>query len=134
MTVSSTKKLRPENAPCIALGGDRGSSGGAGLTLLADFVDIGLDIYDTIQPEAAGMTPNELASEFGRQICLHGTISTLKLMPFGTRAEIAAVVRDRIETIGANGGLILARLHKFQPDTSIENVVAMYEAIGIRVS
>ena len=30
-----------------------------------DLADMGLDIYDTIQPEAVGMAPNELAAEFG---------------------------------------------------------------------
>jgi len=46
-------------------------------------------------------------------------------MPFGTPAETAPVVRDRIETIGANGGLILELSHNFQPYTPIEHVVAM---------
>ena len=98
--------------------------------LWPDFVDIGLDIYDTIQPEAVGMAPNELAAEFGRDICLHGTVSTQRLMPFGTPEEIARLIRDRIDTIGAGGGLILAPSHNFQPDTPIENIVAMYQAAG----
>jgi uroporphyrinogen decarboxylase len=76
------------------------------------------------------MVPNELAAEFGKHICLHGTISTQHLMPFATPEEIAGVVRNRIETIGAAGGLILAPSHNFQPDTPIDNILAMYRAAG----
>jgi len=95
-----------------------------------DLIDIGLDIYDTIQPEAAGMVPEELAAEFGKHICLHGAISTQRLMPFATPAEIERVVRSRIESIGAQGGLILAPSHNFQPDTPLDNILAMYRAAG----
>lgn len=95
-----------------------------------DFVDVGLDIYDTIQPEAVGMAPNELAAEFGKDICLHGTVSTQRLMPFATPEEVAQLIRHRIETIGAAGGLILAPSHNFQPDTPIDNILAMYRAAG----
>ena len=95
-----------------------------------DLIDIGLDIYDTIQPEAAGMAPEELAAEFGKHICLHGAISTQRLMPFATPAEIERVVRSRIESIGAQGGLILAPSHNFQPDTPVDNILAMYRAAG----
>jgi uroporphyrinogen decarboxylase len=77
-----------------------------------------------------GYDPNELAAEFGKDICLHGTISTQRLMPFATPEEVARAVRDRIETIGARGGLILAPSHNFQPDTPIDNILAMYKAAG----
>jgi uroporphyrinogen decarboxylase len=95
-----------------------------------DFVDIGLDIYDTVQPEAAGMIPEELAAEFGRHICLHGTISTQKTLPFGTPVSVAQEVRKRIDSFGARGGLIVAPSHNIQPDTPIENLLAMYRAVG----
>lgn len=44
--------------------------------LWPDFVDMGLDIYDTVQPSSSGMMPNELAAEFGRYRCMHGTSNT----------------------------------------------------------
>jgi uroporphyrinogen decarboxylase len=40
------------------------------------------------------------------------------------------LIRHRIETIGAAGGLILAPSHNFQPDTPIDNILAMYRAAG----
>lgn len=93
-----------------------------------DLIEAGLDIYDTIQPEAADMDPAELKTEFGDRICFHGTISTQRTMPFGSTEDVAAEVKLRIETVGKNGGFILAPSHNFQPDTSIENILAMYKA------
>jgi uroporphyrinogen decarboxylase len=95
-----------------------------------DFVDIGLDIYDTVQPSAAGMVPNELATEFGRNICLHGTINTQSTLPYGTPSDVRKEVRDRIESFGNRGGLIVAPCHNVQPDTPIENVLALYREAG----
>lgn len=94
-----------------------------------DLIEAGVDIYDTVQPEAADMDPAQLKKEFGDKICFHGTISTQKTMPFGTVEDVAAEVKLRIETVGENGGFILASAHNLQPDTPIENILAMYRAV-----
>ncbi len=95
-----------------------------------DLVDSGVDIYDTVQPEAAGMVPAELAAEFGASITLHGTISTQQTLPFGSPEDVAAEVRDRLELFRAKGGIILAPSHNILSDTPTENVLAMYRAAG----
>jgi len=95
-----------------------------------DLVECGVDIYDTVQPEAAGMDPAWLKRRFGDRICFHGTISTQRTLPFGTPEDVVAEVALRIRTVGADGGLILAPAHNIQPDTPLENVLAMYRAAG----
>jgi uroporphyrinogen decarboxylase len=50
-------------------------------------------------------------------------------MPFGTPAEIAEVVRERIRTVGEGGGLLIAPTHVLQPDVPWENIVAFFEAV-----
>lgn len=92
-------------------------------------IEAGVDIYDTVQPEAAGMNPVELKAEFGDQICFHGTISTQQTLPFGKVEDVIREVKERIQTVGRNGGLIVAPAHNFQPDTPIENILALYDAI-----
>jgi uroporphyrinogen decarboxylase len=94
-----------------------------------DLIEAGVDIYQTVQPEAKDMEPASLKEEFGEQICFHGTISIQKTLPFGKAEGVAAEVRRRIETVGAGGGLILAPAHNLQPDTPVENVLAMYDAV-----
>ncbi|MHC4426897.1 MAG: uroporphyrinogen decarboxylase family protein [Planctomycetota bacterium] len=92
-------------------------------------IEAGVDIYQTVQPEARDMDPAELKAEFGDRMCLHGTISIQKTLPFGTPADVSAEVRQRIETVGKNGGLIVAPAHNTQPDTPVENILALYETV-----
>lgn len=92
-------------------------------------IEAGVDIYDTVQPEAAEMDPAGLKAEFGDKICFHGTISTQKTLPFGTVEDVINEVKERIRTVGRDGGLIVAPAHNFQPDTPIENILALYDAI-----
>ena len=91
-----------------------------------DLIEAGVDIYDTVQPEAANMDPGELKDEFGDRICFHGAISTQKTLPFGSVKDVAGEVKLRIESVGKNGGYILAPAHNIQPDTPLENILAMY--------
>ena len=92
-------------------------------------IEAGVDIYQTVQPEARDMAPAELKVEFGDRMCLHGTISIQKTLPFGTTEQVAEEVRVRIETVGKDGGFIVAPAHNIQPDTTIENILALYEEV-----
>lgn len=92
-------------------------------------IEAGVDIYDTVQPEAAQMNPAELKEEFGDRICFHGTISTQRTLPFGTTEQVAEEVRLRIKTVGKDGGFIVAPAHNIQPDTPVENILALYEEV-----
>ena len=96
-----------------------------------DLIEAGVDIYDTVQPEAHDMDPAELKREFGEHICFHGTVSTQKTLPFGSPEDVAAEVKLRIQTVGQNGGLILAPAHNFQPDTPLANILTMYKTIEV---
>lgn len=97
--------------------------------LWPELIEAGVDIYQTVQPEAVDMEPGSLKEEFGERICFHGTVSTQKTLPFGTPEDVVVEVRERIETVGAGGGLIVASAHNMQPDTPVENILAMYEAV-----
>lgn len=91
-----------------------------------NLIEAGVDIYDTVQPEAANMDPGELKGEFGDRICFHGAISTQKTLPFGSVKDVAIEVKLRVETVGKDGGYIIAPAHNIQPDTPLENILAMY--------
>ena len=94
-----------------------------------ELIEASVDIYDTVQPEARDMNPAELKETFGEDICFHGTISTQKTLPFGSPQDVAEEVQLRINTVGKEGGLIIAPAHNFQPDTPVENIIAMYETV-----
>ena len=57
------------------------------------------------------------------------TIDEQHTLPFGSPADVAAEVKARLETVGHDGGLILAPTHHVQLDTPMENFWAMVNTI-----
>ncbi len=96
-------------------------------TLLPEYIEIGVDILNAVQPKS--MDPAHLKRRFGNNLSFWGTVDIQEVMPFGTPAEVEAEIRLRIETVGPNGGLILGPSHNIQPDVPLENVLAMYGAM-----
>jgi len=95
--------------------------------IIPELIEIGVDILNPVQPEC--MDPVQLKREYGNDLAFWGTIGTQTTMPFGTPGEVKAVVKERIETVGQGGGLLLAPTHVIEPDVPWENVVAFFEAV-----
>ncbi len=95
------------------------------LPIIPDFIEIGLDILNPIQPKS--MDPGEIKKKFGDRLTLWGTIDIQEVLPFGTAQDVANEVKLRLSTAGARGGLILAPAHNIQPEVPIENILAFYE-------
>lgn len=98
--------------------------------IIKDLIEIGFDVLNPIQPLAEGMEPGALAKEFGKDIVFYGGIDEQNTLPYGSAQDVRDEVAHRIETLGKNGNYIIAPSHGFQPDTPIENILAMYEAAG----
>ena len=105
-----------------------GHSCGAIRAFIPDLIAMGVDVLDPIQVTAAGMEPAALKRDFGARIAFHGGISTQTTLPFGSPSDVRAAVADRIATLGAGGGYILASSHDISADTPPENIVAMYDS------
>jgi uroporphyrinogen decarboxylase len=101
---------------------------GSILPIIPDFIEIGLDILNPLQPLAKGMTPEYLVSNFGSELSFFGGIDIQNLLPNGTPHEIKDEVRRRIKIFGKDGGYIIAPAHNIQDDTSVENILAFFEA------
>ena len=101
---------------------------GAFRPFIPEFLEIGLDIVNPLQPLAAGMEPRSLKDEFGNELVFFGGICVQDLLPNKTPAEIRAEVRRRKNVFGKNGGYITAPAHNIQDDTSIENIIAFFNA------
>ncbi len=99
---------------------------GAVTPIVPDFIEIGLDILNPIQPLAAGMEPKALKKEFGKDLTFFGGIDIQDLMPNGSPQQIKDEVKRRIEILSKNGGYIIAPAHNVQADTSVENVLAFF--------
>ena len=61
------------------------------------------------------------------QLTFHGALDVQKLLPYATEAEVRQAVRRAISVLGVRGGYILAPSHALQPDTPLENILALYE-------
>jgi uroporphyrinogen decarboxylase len=100
---------------------------GAFRPFIPDFIEIGLDIVNPIQPLAAGMEPQSLKNDFGDNVVFFGGICVQDLLPNKTPVEIKKEIKRRSKILGANGGYIVAPAHNIQYDTSIENILAFFE-------
>ncbi len=98
--------------------------------VIKDLIEMGLDILDPVQPKAVGMEPEFLKNNFGGELVFHGGVDVQELLPFGSPAEIEKAVVDLIQTLGFDGGYIVAPAHALQADTPPENIWALYETAG----
>ena len=105
---------------------------GSSRALIPRFIECGMDALQTIQPQAAGMNPYELKREFAGRIALHGAVDVQGWLQRSTPAEIEHEVNRLMDEVGAGGGYILAPSHHIQPDTPLENVLAVYRAVAKR--
>ena len=100
---------------------------GSIVPVIEDFIEMGLDILDPIQPKAAGMDAEELKKQFGDKLTFHGGIDEQELLPRGTPEDVRREVRRFIRIFGDDGGYIVCPAHAIQPDTPVENIAALYE-------
>jgi uroporphyrinogen decarboxylase len=102
---------------------------GSIIPIIPDFIELGLDILNPIQPLAKGMDPESLKKNYGKDLVFFGGIDVQELLPYGSPAGIYDEVRRRIDILGRDGGYIIAPAHNIQPDTPVENVLAFFKAV-----
>jgi len=103
--------------------------------LIPDFIECGLDILNSLQPDVQGMDYARIKAEFGRDIAFHGGMSIQKTLPYGSAEDVCNEVTDRIARLADGGGYILCTAHNIQTDTPMENVEALFQAyaeFGVR--
>ena len=96
--------------------------------ILPDVIEIGLDVYESVQPEARNNSPYELKRKYGDRITFWGGLGSQSTIPFGTPDEIKAEVARLCQEMGLGGGYILATAKALQPETPTQNAAAVVEA------
>jgi len=94
-----------------------------------DFIEMGINIVDTLQPEAKDMSPAYLKARYGEKLAFHGCISTAGPLAYGTVDDVVANVRETLAIMMPGGGYALSPTHAIQDNSPTENVVAMYDAV-----
>jgi uroporphyrinogen decarboxylase len=93
--------------------------------LFPDLIEIGVECFNPFQPEV--MDVYELKRRYGEKLSFYGGLSTQRLLPYGTPAEVRAEVRRLREEIGSGGGYVLAPAHDVPGDVPPENILAVWE-------
>lgn len=101
---------------------------GSVVEIIPDLIEIGLDVLESVQPEAEGMDPYALKRRYGQDITFWGGLGSQSTIPFGTPAQIKAEVARLSVEMGRGGGYILAPAKSLQPETKTENAAAVVEA------
>jgi uroporphyrinogen decarboxylase len=97
--------------------------------LLDDLVEIGVQVLNPIQTSAGRMANlEELKRRYGERLVFCGAIDTQRVLPLGRPDEVRAEVKRVIETLGADGGYLLASVHTIPNETPPENILAMVDA------
>ena len=96
--------------------------------LIPQLIEIGVDVLNPIQTDTPAMEPTILKKNYGDQLTFHGGIDIIKTLPQGNPTQVQDEVRARIDVLGENGGYIVCSSHHIQPDTPLENVLAMYDS------
>ncbi|MFA6290998.1 MAG: uroporphyrinogen decarboxylase family protein, partial [Victivallales bacterium] len=92
-----------------------------------DFIEMGISVVDTLQPEAKNMAPGYLKEKFGGRLAFHGCISTAGPVATGTPDEVVKYCRNILDIMMPGGGYCFAPTHCLQDNSPLENVLAMYE-------
>lgn len=92
-----------------------------------DFIEMGISAVDTLQPEAANMSPKYLAERFGGRLSFHGCISTAGNLAYGTKEQVEKEVKEILGIMKPTRGYMLAPTHQIQDNTPVENIAAMYK-------
>jgi uroporphyrinogen decarboxylase len=123
--------IKPRLAVCYRRVKEKGGivgqhSDGNILEIFPDLIEIGLDVFNPLQPSAYDVY--DVKARFGDRLTFYGGIDVEGTLPHGTPAEVRAEVLERAERLGRGGGYILQSSHTMLDDVPLENLVAYIEA------
>jgi uroporphyrinogen decarboxylase len=95
--------------------------------ILGDLIDIGLDVYQTFQPEIYDM--KKIKREYGSDLTFWGGISTQQTLPFVKPSQLKEIVWDTLVIMGEGGGYIAAPTHQVPADVPVENIIALADVL-----
>jgi len=98
---------------------------------LPRLIEIGLDVYDVVQPTTQAMQIENLKEFVGDKIVFQGSMCVQSTLAWGSPQQVEADVEKRLKLF-PNGGLFLGPTHAIQVGSPLENILAMYRKAGIR--
>ena len=87
---------------------------GDNLDIIGDWIDIGIDCYNTVQPEIYDLA--KLKQEYGKYITFYGAVSSQQFLPYAGAPEVKEHCLKILDIMATDGGYILSPTHNITPD------------------
>jgi uroporphyrinogen decarboxylase len=94
-------------------------------SVLPDLIECGFAAVHPLQLECMDMAA--VKREYGDRLTLFGGVSVQSELPRSDPQSIRKLVRQRIDQLGYNGGLIVAPTNTISEDVPLDSIVGMYE-------
>jgi uroporphyrinogen decarboxylase len=96
--------------------------------IIDDFVEIGLDILNSLQPDSNDLSA--IKKRYGNKLSFWGSVDVQHALPFGSAREVVDEVRLRIEQLAAHGGFIMCSSNAIEPSPrAVDNLFTYYWAL-----
>lgn len=100
------------------------------MPLVPELIDIGVDILQAVQPEAANDLA-ELKRKYGKDVTFWGGIGMQSVFAAHPPEYVIENTCRTLAVMAAGGGYISSPCHKATEDISLENVLAFYQAMKL---
>lgn len=93
--------------------------------IFPDLIEIGLDCYQTFQPEVYDI--DRVKELYGDRLSFWGGVSTQRALPTMNPEELKREIVRIVSALRKDGGLIIAPTHAIPFDVPVENILTMLE-------
>jgi len=108
---------------------------GAVAEFIPDLIDAGVDALNPVQIAAAGMEPEKLKREFGRDIVFWGGgVDAQHVLPSADPERVRREARRNVDVFRPGGGYVFCATHNITADVPPENIVAMFDEVNGRAA
>lgn len=95
--------------------------------VIQDFIEIGVDILNPVQPMAKGMDTRRIKEEFGNKLAFWTGVDTQYVLAHGSVDDVRQEVQKRIDDLARGGGYIFSPSHNIQYGVRPENIIAIFD-------
>ena len=96
--------------------------------MIPDLIEVGIEVLNPVQVNAAEMDSARLKREFGKDLTFWGGGCDPVVLQTGTPTEVRDDVKRRIHDLAPGGGFVFGSVHNIQANVPPANIVAMFEA------
>jgi uroporphyrinogen decarboxylase len=96
--------------------------------VMADFIEIGVDILNPLPPYVRGSDPADMKRTYGDRLAFDGGVDQMNVLVQGTPEAVRKEVRLRMDQLAPGGGYIIGPSQVFSRDVPLRNVAAFFDA------